>query len=52
MTGRSLPSTSMVISLVTRIPPSLVSSALTSRWWSLVRAPAGTGEMKRILLEP
>ena len=49
--GRGWPSTSMVISEVTRTPP-WISSTLAMRWRSRTRAPAWTGVMKRTLLDP
>jgi hypothetical protein len=49
--GLDWPSTSTVISEVTRTPP-WISSTLAMRWRSRMRAPAGTGLMKRTLLEP
>jgi hypothetical protein len=52
MAGRGLPSTSMVISLVTRKPLSSTGSTLTSFWRSRTRAPAGTGAVKRTRFEP
>src|SRR5207249_4284701 len=50
--GRSCPSTSTVISDVTRMPSLGTSSAPRIRWRRRMRDPAGTGLMKRILFEP
>src|SRR5262245_4379280 len=49
--GREEPSTSIWLSKVRRTPPSM-SSTLFSAWCSLTREPAGTGAVKRTLLEP
>ena len=50
--GRSWPSISMVISLVSRTPPPFIGSAAISLARARTRDPAGTGLVKRTLLQP